>query len=281
MQKLTAFRTWWLLRAAVVAAAIAVGMASVHASALQVSPVRLQFHGAQKAHAIHVFNHGTQGLDAQVRVMRWTQVGGVDQLEPAADMVASPAIVRVAPGKQQLVRLIRGSSAPQDREQSYRVLVDELPNPAPEQAAVGVQVLLRYSIPVFVEAAQAPGTPGAAHPPKQSPLGKCSSPSHATASATDATQLHAQWVPQGEGKGVLQVRNDGPRAVRISQLQVTQPDGTQWPVNGGGLLGYVLAGQQMRWPLDVGQSWSSDWKFEARLNDDKDVRPLPMGQQER
>ena len=71
---------WAVARAAVAVAGMFAGMSLVYASALQVSPVRLQFEGAQRAQAIQVRNQGSDSLNAQVRVMRWTQENGVDKL---------------------------------------------------------------------------------------------------------------------------------------------------------------------------------------------------------
>lgn len=241
-------------RAAVAVAGMCVGMSLVYASALQVSPVRLQFEGAQRAQAIQVLNQGGDNLNAQVRVMRWTQENGVDKLEPAEDVVASPAIVQVASGKQQMVRVIRIHSAPPAQELSYRVLVDELPGKAATERAVGLKVLLRYSIPVFV-------TP------------KTSSPAPAV---TDLTKVQAQLLPGSNGQSVLQVKNSGPSYVRISNLRTVRSNGVQKSLGGAGLFGYVLAGQQMSWPVDVAYPLSSDLSLEARFNDDRQSQTLPL-----
>lgn len=245
---------WAVARAAVAVAGMFAGMSLVYASALQVSPVRLQFEGAQRAQAIQVRNQGSDSLNAQVRVMRWTQENGVDKLEPAEDVVASPAIVQVAPGKQQMVRVIRIHSAPVSQELSYRVLVDELPGKASAERSVGLKVLLRYSIPVFV-------TPQA---------------SRSARAVTDLSKVQAQLVAGSNGKSVLQVKNSGPSYVRISNLRTLRSDGVQKSLGGAGLFGYVLAGQQMSWPVDVAYPLSSDLSLEARFNDDRQSQPLPL-----
>ena len=91
--------------------------------------------------------------------------------------------MQVAPGKQQMVRVIRIHSAPVSQELSYRVLVDELPGKASAERSVGLKVLLRYSIPVFV-------TPQA---------------SRSAPAVTDLSKVQAQLVAGSNGKSVLQV----------------------------------------------------------------------------
>ena len=54
---------------------------------------------------------------------------------------------------EQLIRVVRASRTPSGIEQSYRLLIDELPQPG-EAPTNGVSIRLRYSIPVFVRRGQ-------------------------------------------------------------------------------------------------------------------------------
>src|SRR3546814_8536298 len=90
------------------ALAIALAMAfcwsSSFAVSLQVSPVSLRMQGEQTASALWLSNTGKSALHAQVRIFHWTQAGGNDKLTPTTDLVASPPMVSIEPGKRQLVR---------------------------------------------------------------------------------------------------------------------------------------------------------------------------------
>ncbi|WP_407059135.1 fimbria/pilus periplasmic chaperone [Ralstonia syzygii subsp. celebesensis] len=68
------------------------------AAALQISPIRLDLLPGQSAAALTLRNRGTQPINAQVRVFRWTQDTDGDRLEPAPALVASPPIVQI-PGR--------------------------------------------------------------------------------------------------------------------------------------------------------------------------------------
>ena len=67
-------------------------------------------------------------------------------------------MLELAPHSRQLVHIICLDDAPRTTEDTYRVLVDELPWP---DAAAGLQFVLRYSVPIFVKptAAQPSGPP--------------------------------------------------------------------------------------------------------------------------
>ncbi|WP_448099927.1 fimbrial biogenesis chaperone [Luteibacter jiangsuensis] len=246
----------WAAAAAVLLATMA--NAPVQASALQVSPVRVEFEPSEKAQAVYLMNNGKEPLDAQIRIQRWTQQQGEDVLAASDDLVASPAIVKVAPGQRQVVRLVRREPTAPSGEQSYRVLIDELPTrQAPKHS--GITVLMRYSIPIFITSSSAPKVDDD-KPPAQE---------------TDLSTIHAQLVSQGAGKTELRVSNKGPTHIRISHLDIGLAEGKRSIVTAG-LLGYVLPGQEMSWPVNVPYPLPAGQTLKARFNDDRETHPVPL-----
>lgn len=220
------------------------------AASLQVSPILLEFAPQEQTQALWLRNTGSVPLRAQVRVQRWTQAEGEDQLASTRELVASPAMVEVAPGERQLVRIVRPQLAPIAQEQAYRLIVDELPGDRQEESS-GLQFLLRYSIPVFI------GTPTPGRPaPSSTP--------------TDISTLSASLQD-----GQLHVANQGGRRVRISQLVWANPDASRIPLVPG-LLGYVLAGQQMRWPMALPDTADPGGALMAKFDDDSEEQRLPL-----
>ena len=191
-------------------------------------------------------------------MQRWAQDGQEDRLEPSRELVASPSILEVAPGEQQLVRLVRLHPIPTDGEQSFRVLVDELPEEAAAQSKPGLQFLLRYSIPVFIKPVDLPD---------RSPL------EAGARHVTDLGALRAHLDASNADSPRLVVSNQGRQRIRISEVDIIGPDGLRATVNQG-LLGYVLSGQTMAWslphPLQPGET------LEARFNDDEQQQALPL-----
>jgi fimbrial chaperone protein len=180
----------------------------LHAASLQVAPVLVEVPAPGTASTLKLRNEGTKPLDAQIRIFRWTQVDGADQLTPTDDVAASPPLASLRPGTDYTVRVVRTSKEPVAREESYRLLIDELPAPNTGSAAT-VNIDLRYSIPVFFTVA------GGA-PPK----------------LTFDLQQRA-------GKPTIVVSNAGDRRVRLAKLKFT--DGKGAVANfGDGLAGYVL-----------------------------------------
>lgn len=237
------------------------GVQQARAAILEVAPVRLQFGPTQQGEEIQLSNNGSDAVEAQVRLMRWTQENGQDHLTPvqAGEIVASPPIMRIEPGHQQTVRVIRLQPTAPSSELSYRLLIDELPHRNLPHGT-GIAVLMRYSIPVFVSTTSAAAIPH-----------------HGTAPVeTDLSHVHAQVVPGQDGKAELRVGNDGHSAVRISALSTEAPSGQIRYVDSG-LVGYVLSGQQMTWPLNLPYPLSPGLALRARFDDDTQARAVPLG----
>jgi fimbrial chaperone protein len=194
------------------------GVLTAYASGLQVAPTSLALIPQQNADGLWLSNTGAAPLHAQVRVFLWTQEGGEERLTASRDLVVSPPLIELAAGARQLVRVIRTRPAAPDREDAYRLLVDELPLPDPAaEARRGLQFVLRYSVPVFLAPAGA------------------------------APQLQGRLVDEG-GRRLLMVANRGALHAQLGNLARIDAQGRRTELVPG-LLGYVLAGSTMRWPL--------------------------------
>jgi len=185
------------------------------AAELSINPVLLDL-VAPAAASVLTLRVSGEDATIQVRVMRWTEVGGKELLTPTGDVVASPPIVKVTPNADYVIRIVRVAPQPVVGEESYRVLVDQLPNLA-HQSGQAVKILIRQSIPVFFQ------SPDLA-PPKVS------------------------WsLVRQNGMAVLRATNAGYERLRIASLKLHDAAGTV--SFGDGLNGYVLAHSSMDWVL--------------------------------
>lgn len=226
------------------------------AGSLQVAPISVELSAGEQAQALWLSNSGDRPIRAQVRVMKWSQAGGVERLDPSRELMPSPPMLEIAPGQQQLVRLVRPVASPPDQELTYRLIVDELPDPRQERDA-GLQFLLQYSVPVFVlpVGATAQDAPGQRPP-------------------TDLSSLGFRLEHNGSDAQLVVV-NESRRRLRLSQLAHVAADG-QRTLLVPGLLGYVLAGQRMQWPVSLPAGGLRGASLMARLNDDQDPQRLPL-----
>ncbi|UGX89030.1 fimbrial biogenesis chaperone [Phyllobacterium meliloti] len=190
------------------------------AASLQVSPISVDLTAPARASSVNLRNTGTRPVNVQIRVFKWTQTEGKDQLVPALDVVASPPAASIQPDAAYTIRIARnGSAPPAGGEGAYRLLIDELPEVNLRRSNTGVGFVVQYSIPVFF------GTRSA------------------------SSELH--WnISRDKGNLVLEATNKGNRHAKIANLKVTSSVG---PLPfGNGLNGYVLPGSTMRWVAPVG-----------------------------
>jgi fimbrial chaperone protein len=185
------------------------------AGTLEVAPVTHELAAEARHLGLTVTNRGSLATTLQVRGFVWTQEHGEDRLAPAPELLFSPAIVRIEPGKTQIVRaMFSDGSAPHER--SYRMLIDELPA---AEAAEPVRFALRLSIPVFRQ-------------------GRSPAPA----------QLRFELSPDGSS---LLASNLGGRRERVRELALGAADGSRAvPVEATGP--YLLPGARRSWRVSNG-----------------------------
>jgi fimbrial chaperone protein len=190
------------------------GLSSPALSAsLRVAPVLIDLSAPTATSNIRVWNDAPKAINVQVRIFRWSQRDGQDVFTPAENVVASPPITQLKPGGENMVRIVRTSKEPVKGEESYRMIVDELP-PAGKQAATVVMVV-RHSIPVFF----ADGT--------------ASSPA-------------VSWsIKPVSGGYNVSAENRGDRRFKLANLSLT--NGGTAVAKRDGLVGYVLGRSTATW----------------------------------
>ncbi len=243
------------LQAAVFLVTVVMGLGLASAASLQVAPTSLTLQATQNAEGLWLSNSGEQPVQVQLRVFRWTQVNGVESLDPTRDLVVSPPMQTLPPGERQLVRVIRTTPVPPTAELSYRVIVDELPTDTTSTSPQGLRFVLRYSIPIFV-VPQARAA-GEARPEP----------------AAIAPSLQVRLVAGDDGEAILEVRNSGRQHAQIADLAFGTSAADAVPLLPG-LLGYTLAGQTMRWPLNAPASRFDSGVFTARINSEPEPQQL-------
>lgn len=183
------------------------------AAQLSVEPVLLELNAPTAAGTLTLRNDEDVDVTVQTRVFRWSQIQGTENLEATTDVVASPPAVRMAPHSDYTVRVVRTSKQPVRGEESYRVIVDQLPD-ARRQSPLAINILIRQSIPVFFRAAQ-------------------------------LTRANVSWsLAYERGKVVVTASNSGDERLQIASLRLRDAAGST--INfGNGLVGYVLGRSSM------------------------------------
>ena len=190
------------------------------ASSLRVAPILLNVSAPGAATTLNLRNEGDEKLHVQIRIFRWTgntQAG--PSLEPTGDVVVSPPAATLLPATEYVVRVVRVAKQPVTGEESYRILVDEVPD-AVGGKANAVRFALRYSIPAFF-----------------------------TAAAVSAANVSWSLAAKGNA-AVLTASNAGGRRLRLANLKLVDGRGATL-LQRPGLFGYALGNTSTTWTLPV------------------------------
>ena len=190
------------------------------ASSLRVAPILLNVSAPGAATTLNLRNEGDEKLHVQIRIFRWTgSMPTGPSLEPTDDVVVSPPAATLMPATEYVVRVVRVAKQPVIGEESYRILVDEVPD-AVGGKANAVRFALRYSIPAFFTA---PGIPAA----------------------------NVSWSLTAKGNAaVLTASNAGGRRLRLANLKLVDGRGATL-LHRPGLFGYALGNSSTTWTLPV------------------------------
>jgi len=128
---------------------LALAGANCQAGSIQLTPVRVNLSTAAKVAVVTVRNTGTEESVMQVTLNKWTLDGQQYAYRQSQELVITPATFRVAPGKQQIVRIGLRDEAPASSETAYRLLIEEVP-PAPTRGVTQTRLVIRHDLPVFI-----------------------------------------------------------------------------------------------------------------------------------
>jgi fimbrial chaperone protein len=188
-----------------------------HAASMRVSPTIVEVPSSSSASTLRLHNPSSASVSFQVRVYRWTQHEGMDELTETDSVVASPPIATLSAGKSQVVRIVRVSKSPVQGEESYRILVDEIPDRKTARKNA-VMLAVRHSIPLFFGSSA--GVPNS-----------------------------LAWSIERIGNSLIcVVRNSGDQRVRLAELELRDVGGNLIAQRDG-LVGYVLGQSQVSLPV--------------------------------
>jgi fimbrial chaperone protein len=190
----------------------------LHAGSVDVAPVNALLSADHAIQGFTIHNGSQSPETVQVSLMSWRQENGKDVYTPADDLLATPPLFTVLPGKMQMLRVGMRHVDAKPTEGAYRMFLTEVP-PPPQPGFTGLAVTFRLSIPIFVK------------PAKDSP-------------AELAWQLHKG----ADNKLQIEVTNSGASHVKIIHLALKDLRTSQALGNENTLL-YVLGNQYRR--LDI------------------------------
>jgi len=249
----------WLAGCTLMLAWLLPATAAQAAASVLIWPLDPTIEAGERGTALWLENVGTEAVTVQIRILGWNQQNSQDDYVAQQSIIGTPPFTTIPAGRKQLIRLTLAQPVEAGQEQAFRVLIDEIPSTraadtatTPPQATAGLRFQMRYSLPLFAYGAGLSGKP-------------------TNRPATRPAQPQLSWnIEQVDGKPYLRVHNAGSGHARLSQVRLTAANADaakaappQTDV-ADGLLGYVLPGKTMHWPLHT-ELPARDYNLQAQL----------------
>lgn len=209
----------------------------LNAASIRLSPVSIEILNDQSASSISLYNQSNESTDLQVRVFEWRQNAGQDQLIPTDEIAVSPPFLKLQPNDSYNLRVVRINPAPVSGEQTYRIIIDELPKPIDNRKAdQGINVLLRSSLPLFV-------------------VNK------------DAITKLTWSIQQEQNTSSLMISNVGNRHALLNNLTLVDvTENKSYAIKVNTVNGYILAGKARNFNIGPDFKFQADHKYNISLN---------------
>nr|WP_274389545.1 fimbria/pilus periplasmic chaperone [Paraburkholderia tagetis] len=191
------------------------------ASSFIASPVTFDLTPNKPTSILRLTNNGENDLRLQVHAVKWGTDGYDETQVDTDEIILNPPVFTIKPGQQQFLRFGLRSVTQTAKEQSYRLIVDEIPDETSVVENLGIRTALRVSIPVFIN-----------------PMQK-----------NERVTWH---FVKKDNRYVLVAENGGNVHIKINGFVIVDGSGT--PVFRSSNLAYVMPEQRKEWPLMINHS---------------------------
>ncbi len=207
---------------------VLIGMSALgeaHAGSFHVSPIRIELSAAQPVAIISVTNNDDHATRIQLQLVSWSQQDNRDVYVETGALIANPPIFTLPPKGKQIVRVGLSKPEKNQREQSYRIFLEELADSVTADKSAGLKIQLRIGLPVFV-LPQQPVKP----------------------------QL--RWIARAARDAIqIEAKNDGDAHVQIREIKLLARN-SEKPLATNTMSDYVLPGSSRTWlikPVPIGK----------------------------
>jgi fimbrial chaperone protein len=213
--------TTWAARAMALLLACVYPVLEASASSFIASPITFDLTSSKPMSILRLTNKDANDLRLQVHAVKWSTDGHIETQVNTDELILNPPIFTIKPGQQQFLRFGLRSVTPTAQEQSYRLIVDEIPDETSVVGKLGLRTVLRVSIPVFI-----------------SPVQK---------------NVLVTWhLVRKNQQYILVAANSGDMHMKINGFAIVSDKGT--PLIANNDPAYILPGQRKEWPLATSSS---------------------------
>jgi fimbrial chaperone protein len=192
-----------------------------HSSTFGVNPVRIEISATRPNAVMQVENLSSEAVTVQAHAVIWSFQGETDRYTDTDDIMLNPPIFSLQPHQKQFLRLGLRHNNASTVERTYRLILEQVPD-APKPGFVGLNTILRISVPIF-------------------------------AAPSNHVAAQVSWHAEKTASGIKVVGvNDGTAHLQIKHLELRTADAANAHV-GRVVTDYLLPGQTREWAFENDQ----------------------------
>jgi fimbrial chaperone protein len=118
-------------------------------ASLTVAPVRLELSAARPYTILRITNEGSEPVTLHARAFRWSFDAKDDVLTATDALILNPPMATLRSKAVQIIRIGLRSRMESSVEETYRIIVEEVPTSRAKVEGAQISTILKMSLPVF------------------------------------------------------------------------------------------------------------------------------------
>ena len=124
-------------------------ISTTNSNAVSITPTTVFLSPSSKVVTVSYTNDTDQDINLQVKTLIWSQIEGKNTYKETNELIVSPAITKVLPGKIQNFRVTLRQTDIATAEKSYRLIIEDITADLPSQKSGEVKFKFNQDLGVF------------------------------------------------------------------------------------------------------------------------------------
>ena len=124
-------------------------ISTTNSNAVSITPTTVFLSPSSKVVTVSYTNDTDQDINLQVQTLIWSQIEGKNTYKETNELIVSPAITKVLPGKIQNFRVTLRQTDIATTEKSYRLIIEDITADLPSQKSGEVTFKFNQDLAVF------------------------------------------------------------------------------------------------------------------------------------
>jgi len=124
-------------------------ISTANSNAVSITPTTIFLSPSSKVVTVSYSNDTDQDINLQIKTLIWSQIEGKNTYKETNELIVSPAITKVLPGKIQNFRVTLRQTDIATTEKSYRLIIEDITADLPNQKSGVITIRFNQDLAAF------------------------------------------------------------------------------------------------------------------------------------